>query len=164
VKKAFPILVLLLFVGAAAFAASKSSWMTSFNKPGHLNVYADVGLYSGGFDVSGGAEYIVGDFSLGSAPFEWGVMAQALFGFPGGSGIDWGVGPLASLHWGTNFGGLAKFDFFVSAGVGVYGGPLGFTFATFDGATWQFTNEFGLLLEFGYIGHSMAGIGVIIRL
>lgn len=163
-KKAHSVIVLLLFVGAGLFAAPKSSWMTSYNKPGHLNVYADAGFYSGGFGVSGGAEYIVGDFDIGSAPFEWGVMAQALVGFPSGSGIDWGVGPLASLHWGTNFGGLAKFDFFISAGAGVYGGPFGFSFATFDGATWQFTNEFGLLLEYGYIGHSIVGLGVIVRL
>jgi hypothetical protein len=158
----FAVLVLLLCAGAGGFAAEKSV-MTSFNKPGHLNVYAGAGLYPGGFNVTGGAEYIISDFQLGSAPFAWGLMAQAILGFANSSNLDWGVAPLASLHLGTNFGGLAKFDFFISAGLGIYSGGLGF--ASYDGVTWMFSSNVGLLLEYGFVGWTSTGaIGVILKL
>jgi hypothetical protein len=169
------VLVLLLGTAMGAFAADKDySWMTSYNKPNHLNVYAGAGLYYGGFNVTGGAEYIISDFEIGPVPFEWGIMAQAIVGFSNyayTTGIDWGAAPLASLHWGINLGGGAKFDFFVSAGLGVFGGAywayyntgaVGLGFASYEGAMWMFSNNLGLLLEYGYIGWASTGaIGIV---
>ena len=42
----YAMLILLLCAGAGGFAAEKSV-MTSFSKPGHVNVYACAGLYPG---------------------------------------------------------------------------------------------------------------------
>ncbi|MGA2480220.1 MAG: hypothetical protein ABSG63_15815 [Spirochaetia bacterium] len=172
------VLVLLLSSALGAFAADNSyAWMTSYNKPNHINVYGGVGYYFGGFSVTGGAEYIISDFNIGPVPLEWGIMAQAILGFSNYSyttGLDWGAAPMASLHWGTNFGGGAKFDFFISAGLGLYGGAywafyntgaVGLGFASYDGAMWMFSNNLGLLLEYGYIGWtSTAAIGVVWKL
>jgi hypothetical protein len=172
------VVALILCTAFGAFAADKSyAWMTSYNKPNHINVYGGLGYYWGGFNVTGGAEYIIGDFEIGPVPLEWGIMAQAIVGFASYSyatGIDWGAAPMVSLHWGTDFGAMAKFDFYVSAGLGLYGGTywahdnsgaLGFGFASYDGVMWMFSKDFGLLLEYGYIGWTSTGaIGIIWKL
>jgi hypothetical protein len=171
------VLVLMVAGATSGFAADTSlSWMTSYNKTGHFNVYGGLGYYYGGFNITGGAEYIGGNFDIGVVPLEWGIMAQAILGFSNysyASGVDWGAAPMASLHWGTNFGGLAKFDVFISAGLGIFGGaywqyyhePVGFGFATYEGVSWMFSNDFGLLLESGVIGWVWTGaIGVVWKL
>ena len=172
------VLVLLMCATFGAFAADKMfPWMASYNKAGHINVYGGVGYYWGGFDVAAGAEYIVGEFDIAGVPLEWGIMAQATLGFANysySSGLDWGAAPMASLHWGTNFGNNLKFDFYISAGLGVYGGSywsywnsgaVGFGFASYEGVTWMFSNNLGLLLEYGYIGWTSTGaIGVTWKL
>jgi hypothetical protein len=137
-----------------------------------------VGYYWGGLDVAVGAEYIVGQFDIGGVPLEWGIMAQGILGFATSfgynNGIDWGIAPMGSLHWGTNFGGMSKFDFFVSAGLGIYGGSywtywnsgaLGFGFASYEGVIWMFSNNLGLLAEYGYIGWTSTGaVGIVWKL
>jgi hypothetical protein len=171
------VLVLMLCAAVGAFAAgSQFPWMTSYNKAGQFNVYGGVGLYYGGFNVTGGAEYIIQDFDIGTVPLEWGVMAQAIVGFSNyayATGVDWGAAPMVSLHWGTDFGGMARFDFFISAGVGLFGGaywsyyygPVGVGFASYDGVQWMFSKNLGLLLEYGYIGWASTGaIGVVWKL
>ena len=168
------VLVFMLAATLGGFAADTSvSWMTSYNKTGHVNVYAGAGFYYGGLNITGGAEYIIGNFDIGPVPLEWGIMAQAILGFSNyayASGLDWGAAPMVSLHWGTNFGGLARFDFYISAGLGIFGGaywayyngPVGFGFASYDGVTWMFSKDLGLLLEFGYIGWASTGaVGIV---
>jgi hypothetical protein len=174
------VLALMLVSVVGAFAASKSQfpWMTSYNKPGHINVYAAAGLYFGGFSATGGAELILGQFDIAGIPLEWGIMAQAIIGFDGFyGGIDWGAAPLVALHWGVDWGKPWHFDWYGSVGLGIYGGSyqnafaflgfpaVGFGFASYEAVVWMFSTNIGLMIEYGYIGWtSVGGVGVVLKL
>ncbi len=168
--------VLALLIGSAvgAFAATPAPfpWLASYNKPGQLNLYASAGFYGYGVDVNAGPEIILGQFDIGGIPLEWGAMVRGLVGFSSLLGyanwIDWAVAPVATLHWGVNFGGPWKFDWYVGLGLGIsgstgtyYGSSIGFGFATFDGGSWQFSKNIALIVEYGYTQYmSAGGIGV----
>jgi hypothetical protein len=175
--------VLLAVSTASAFAFEQKSktypWMASFNGTGQLNIYAAVGFYYVGYDVTGGLEFILGNFNISGVPFEWGIEARGLVGFASfsgfGSWIDWGAAPLVTLHWGIDGGGLAKFDFYGGIGLGLYGtggtyytftgyGPfLGFAGA--GGVAWHFANNFALILDSAYVGWTGTyGIGLKVSL
>jgi hypothetical protein len=174
------VLVLMLVGTFGAFAAETKSrtypWMASYNDPGHLNVYGAVGLYYGGLSFTAGAEIIISKFDIAGIPLEFGVMGQGILGFDNyyASGIDWGVAPLASLHWGWDFGKPWRFDWYVALGLGIYGGPyqsaifgnsVGFGFASYEGFIWELSDNLGLMLEYGYIGWtSVYGVGVTLKL
>lgn len=173
--------LLVTAVGAFAFEqdSKKYPWMASFNKTGQLNVYAAAGLYPYGFDITGGAEVIVGNFDISGIPLEWGIMGRGLVGFASYSGygnwIDWGAAPLVTLHWGTNFGKELKFEWYGGIGLGLYGtggtyysfngyGPF-FGFAGDLGIAWHFSNNISLILDSAYVGWTgVFGIGVKINL
>jgi len=98
--------IVLLFVATGAFAFEQKSktypWMASFNQTGQVNIYAAVGLYYYGYDLGGGAELILGNFDVSGIPLEWGLAVKGVDGFAsyfGTSWIDWGLGPLVTLHW-----------------------------------------------------------------
>ncbi len=172
-------LVILLIAAVGAFAketkpSKQFPWMADFNQAGQINLYGSVGWYGLGFDVSAGPEFIIQGFNLGGIPLEWGVAVRGLVGFAsyfGYSGFAWGVAPMASLHWGMDFGGPWKFDWYVGAGLGISGasyeylgfignGPY-FSFASFDGVAWHFTNNLALILDYAYVGiASVYGIGL----
>jgi hypothetical protein len=170
------VLVLMVCAAFGAFAADKQfPWMASYNKPGQFNVYGSVGFYGLGIDLNAGPEIIIGQFEIGPVPLEWGVMVRGMLGFAGWLGytwIDWAVAPAVSLHWGLDFGSPWKFDIFVAAGAGINGsagtyyagygsGAIGFTFATFNGVSWQFSKNFGLIVEYGYTYYlSTFGVGI----
>ena len=175
----FVALALLLFSAVGAFAYEQKSktypWMASFNKTGQLNLYAAVGFYYVGFDVSGGPEVILGNFDISGVPFQWGIMARGLVGFAsfaGVSWIDWGAAPMITLHWGVDFGSPWKFEFYGGLGLGLYGtggtyysaftgyGPF-FGFASADGVAWHFSENVSLIVDYTYTGWvSVYGVGL----
>jgi hypothetical protein len=178
-------LVILLAASVGAFAKeTKPSktfpWMVSYNQPGQLNLYASVGWYGLGIDLSAGPEIILGAFDIAGIPLEWGVTVRGLVGFASffgyASWVDWGVAPMASLHWGVDFGGPLKFDWWAGLGVGISGstgtyysylssGPIGIGFASFNGGAWQFSDNFALIAEYAYTGYvSVAGVGIKMNL
>jgi hypothetical protein len=171
-------LLLISTVGAFAFEQSSKTypWMASFNKTGQLNLYAAVGLYAYGVDLTAGVEVILGNFDLAGIPLEWGIEARGLIGFAGfsgyGSWIDWGAAPMLTLHWGTDFGKGLKFEVYGGLGLGLYGtggsyyssfsgyGPF-FGFAGGGGVAWHFSNNFSLILDSAYVGWTgVLGIGI----
>ncbi len=175
--------VMLVLGAASAFAFEQKSktysWMASYDRTGQLNLYVSAGFYYVGYDIGGGVEYIVGNFSISGVPFEWGLMGRGLIGFgsaAGASWTDWGLAPMATLHWGTDFGSGLKFELYGALGLGVFGttgdyytfltghGPfLGFAGA--GGVAWHFADNFALILDYSYVGlTSMAGIGVKVNL
>jgi len=172
-------LVLLVLSSVSAFAFEEKSraypWMASFDKTGQLNIYAAVGFYYVGYDVTGGLEFILGNFDISGVPFEWGIEGRGLVGFASVSGFgswtDWGAAPLVTLHWSIDGGGLAKFEFYVGLGLGLYGtggtyytftgyGPF-FGFAGNGGVAWHFANNFALILDSAFVGWTgTVGIGL----
>ncbi len=172
-------LALLLISAVGAFAFEQNSktypWMASFNKAGQLNLYAAVGLYALGIDVTGGVEIILGNFDISGIPLEWGLMGRGLVGFGSfagfGSWIDWGAAPMVTLHWGTDFGKGLKFEWYGGVGLGLYGtggtyytfngyGPF-FGFAGGGGIAWHFADNLSLMLDSVYVGWTgVYGIGI----
>ena len=174
-------LLLISAVGGFAFEQKSNTypWMASFNKAGQLNFYAAVGFYYVGYDLSAGAEIILGNFNLSGIPLEWGLEARGVLGFGSfsgyGSWIDWGAAPLVTLHWGTDFGKGLKFELYGGIGLGLYGtsgtyysftgyGPF-IGFAGAGGVAWHFADAFSLILDSSYVGWTgVYGIGVKIDL
>ncbi len=149
--------------------------MASFDKTGQLNLYADVGFYTLGLGLTAGPEFILDDFDFSGVPIEMGFAVRGLLGFAsylGVSGIDWGIAPMLTFHWGFDLGGPAKFDWYIGLGLGIssstvnygfysYGTGIGFGFATFDGVAWHFSNNLALILDAGYTGYvGVYGIGL----
>jgi hypothetical protein len=176
--------VLMLCMTMGAFAAeTKSSqfpWMASYDQPGNFNLYASVGFYGYGIDVNVGPEIIIGKFDIAGIPLSWGVTVRGLVGFASflgyASWIDWGVAPMATLHWGVDLGSIWKFDWYIGLGVGVSGSTgsyysylnssgIGIGFASSDGVVWHFSNNFGLVVDYAYTGYvSAAGVGIQMKL
>jgi len=173
------VMLLLGATGAFAFELKSTtySWMASYDRAGQLNLYVSAGFYYVGYDISGGPE--LGSFSISGVPFEWGLMGRALIGFGsarGTSWTDWGLAPMATLHWGTDFGSGLKFEVYGALGLGVFGttgdyysflsghGPfLGFAGA--GGVAWHFADNFALILDYSYVGlTSTAGVGIKVSL
>ncbi|HVP18332.1 MAG TPA: hypothetical protein VMU36_04995, partial [Spirochaetia bacterium] len=131
-----------------------------------------------GWEVDAGPEIILGSFDISGVPFEWGLMARGLLAFGSASGFaswtDWGVAPMATLHWGTDFGSGLKFEFYGALGLGLYGttgtyysftgGPfIGFAGAL--GAAWHFADNFALILDYAYVGWTgVYGIGLKVNI
>jgi len=184
-RKVVVVFVLALFLCAAvgAFAFEQKSktypWMASFNKTGQVNLYAAIGYYYVGFDVSGGAESILGNFDISGIPLEWGIAARGLIGFGSFAGyaswIDWGAAPMVTLHWGVDFNGPWKFEWYIGLGLGLYGttgtyysfvgsGPF-FGFASSDGVAWHFADNLSLIIDYSYVGWtSVYGIGLKVNI
>jgi hypothetical protein len=168
----FAVAIVLLVAGAAgAFAETKSKtfpWMASYDKAGQLNVYAAAGFYGYGLEVNAGPEFMIQQFDLGGIPLSWGVTVRGVVGLDlfYNLGLSWGVGPMAALHWGVDFGKPWKFDWYVAMGIGVGSGygllPVGF--ATADGIAWHLTDKLAVIADYAYVGISTAGIGVKLTL
>jgi hypothetical protein len=177
------VLALLLCSAVGSFAFEQKStaypWMASFNKTGQLNLYAAIGLYYYGFDLDAGPEFILGNFNISGVPLEWGLMARGLLGFAsfgGTSWVDYGVAPMVTLHWGTDFGGPLKFDWYVGLGLGIsgstvnygyysYGSGIGLGFSSADGVAWQILENLSVILDYAYSGYfSVWGVGVRLNL
>ena len=170
------VLLLVSTVGAFAFEQKSKTypWMASFDKTGQLNLYVAGGFYLYGFALGVGPEVILGNFDISGIPLEWGLTAQGVFGFGSfagfGSWVDWGVAPMITLHWGIDLGGPLKFDWWGGVGLGLYGttgtytfssaGPF-FGFAGTGGVSWQFSQNFALILDSEYVGWTgIYGVGI----
>ena len=165
------VLALLLIGTMAVSAQQKIPFLTSWNKPGHMNLSATVGWYGWGIDAAVGGELIMGEFDVATIPLDWGVMAKALAGMDlfFGGGISWGVAGVATLHWGLTWG----LDIYAGLGVGVcstYGTPFGIGIASADGVSWKLTDSLFLLADWTYInpifsgGVSAFGVGVQLKM
>jgi hypothetical protein len=156
-KKLFMVLVVLVAVGTGAFAQDV---FASYSAPGDINLYASVG-WAWNLEVSAAAEYMVGEFALGPLPVDWGVMVRGAFDV--GSYFGFGIGALATLHTG-----LAAFpvEFYIALGAAYYSWGTGFpvTFASYNGATWWFSKNMGLVVEGGYVGIGFWGVGIEFKL
>ncbi len=177
------VLVLMVFAALGAFAFEQKSktfpWMASFNKNSQINLSAAVGFYGYGIDITAGPEYIITNFDISGIPLEFGVAVRGMAGFAsflGVSWVDWGVAPLATLHWGVDFGAPWKFDWYIGLGLGIagasggyagysFGTGIGFGFASFDGVAWHFSDNLAIISEYGFTGfNSVWGIGVQLSL
>ena len=178
------VVVLLVCVTLGAFAVeTKSSqypWMASYDQPGNLNLYASVGFYGLGIELNAGPEIIIGKFDIAGIPLSWGATVRGLVGFASyfgyASWLDWGVAPMATLHWGVDFGSMLKFDWYIGMGLGISGttgsysgytntSGIGFGFASSDGAVWHFSNNFALIVDYAYTGYiSAGGVGIQMKL
>jgi hypothetical protein len=177
------ILTLILSICCAGLAVADGNsafpWAVSYNKDGQLNLYGAVGLYGfWGVEASAGAEMILGQFDIAGIPLDWGVAARAIVNLPLFTGygfwIDWGAAPMATLHLGTDFGGIWKFEWYIGLGLGLYGStstysgwwspPFGIGFGTVDGVAWRMTDNLSIIVDYAYIGTSSYGIGVELKL
>ena len=167
------VLALILVSTFGAFAAGETKskvypWMASFDKPGQLNLYASAGFYPFGIDINVGPEYVFAAIEPGGVPLEFGATVRGLVGFSNFAGyanwVDWAVAPMATLHWGVDFGSLWKFDWYIGLGVGLSGttgsywpGGTAFGFASADGVAWHFSNNLALVIEYCYTAYMYAG-------
>jgi hypothetical protein len=175
-------MLLIGTVGAFAAGETKSTvypWMASYNKAGQLNLYAAVGFYGFGVDLNVGPEIIISKFDIAGIPLSLGATVRGLIGFGGflgASWLDWGVAPMATLHWGVDFGAPWKFDWYIGAGLSISGttstyytfgtnGAVQFGFASADGVAWHFSNNLALIVDYTYSYYiSTAGIGIKLAL
>jgi hypothetical protein len=153
------LLVVLVLIGVTAGAFADDIF-GSYNKPGNMNLYASVGWYYWP-EVTVAAEFMLGEFDLGTVPLDWGVAVRGGMDFWSG-GIDFGVGALATLHLGL---AVVPIEFYASLGV-CYNNYAAFpvTVASFGGATWWFSKNIGLLVENGYLGWYFWGVGVQVKI
>ena len=151
-KKLLLVMVVLLCVTGAAFAQDV---FASYNEPGDFNIYASVGWwYWPEFSVA--AEWVIGEFELGTLPFDWGVAARG--GFDVGYGwFGYSVGVLATLHLGL---AVAPIEFYGSLGVCFNNHVYPINVASMGGLTWWFSKNMGLLVESGYLGFGYWGVGL----
>jgi hypothetical protein len=77
--------------------------------------------------------------------------------------FGYGIGILPSLHLGL---GVVPVEFYASIGACFYGptGSFPVTFASFGGVTWWFSDSIGLVVENGYLGWYLWGVGVEVKL
>jgi hypothetical protein len=153
------LLVALVLIAVAAGAFAQDVF-TSYNEKGDINIYASVG-YVWYIEASVAAEFIVGQFNLGTVPLDWGIAVRGGMEF-WGAGVDFGVGGLGTLHLGL---GVFPVEFYLSLGV-CYNNwsSLPITVASYGGLTWWFSKNIGLLLEGGYLGWGFDGIGLEVEL
>ena len=187
-KRIAAIVMLVLVVSTASVFAKETKsadipWMASFDHGGDLNLYAAAGLSYWGLNVSGGPEFMISQFDVGPVPLSFGIMVRGLVAFPvfltGYDWMEWGVAPMASLHWAVDFGAPWKFDFYATLGLGIYGftgtyssyfsswgyGAVNFGFASFQGVAWHFSDNFALILDSGYVGWTYSyGLGIKVKL
>jgi hypothetical protein len=156
-KKLLVVLVVLAAVGTGAFA---QDIFASYNKPGNINVYVSGG-YAWYFEVSAAAEVMIGEFALGPASVDWGLMARG--GLEIGAGwVDFGVGALASMHLGL---AVMPIEFYIALGA-CYNNWTTFpvAFASYNGVTYWFSKSLGVVVEGGYIGWYFWGVGLEFKL
>jgi hypothetical protein len=136
------------FLIGGVLTASAQSVFASYNKAGQLNLYASAGY--GGYSTFGAAvspELIMGAFTLGPIPLEWGLMATGVVNFLPGFGI--GAGAMATLHMGV----IWNLDFFIGAGLGATILPgFGIGLTQTAGVSYKLSSNLTVLAQDTYIG------------
>jgi hypothetical protein len=149
------LLVVLVLIGVATGVFAQDVF-ASYNAPGNVNVYASVG-WAWNLEASVAAEYMIGEFALGPLPLDWGLMVRGVFDI--GSYFGFGVGALATLHTGIT---AFPVEFYIALGAAYYnwGTGLPIAFASYNGVTWWFSKNMGIVAEGGYVGWGFWGVGL----
>ena len=154
-------IVLSLLVLSAVSSFAQQNIFESHNKTGHMNVYGAVG-WGGGYTLgaAASAEYVMGQFTLGPIPLDWGVMGSAVLGFLPDIGL--GVDAMATLHLGL----IWNVDFYAGLGLGVGILPFGIEFAQTAGAVYKVSDTLYVQVQDIWTtgGHGVYGVGIVLKM
>ena len=155
-------LVLGMMVFATMTVSAQQNIFVSYNKTGHMNVYATVG-WGGGYWLLGAAvsaEFVIGQFSLGPVPFDWGIMASGVMNFLPGFGI--GADAMATLHLGL----IWNLDFYAGLGLGVGILPFDIGLAQTVGVVYKLSDTLYLQGQeiWNSNGPGVYGVGIVLKL
>ncbi|WP_304223268.1 hypothetical protein [Gracilinema caldarium] len=154
-----------------------------------LSVGIGYGFFWGAIDVSGGVEFILGKFVIADfLPLTYGAAVKASY-YSWNNSIysDWtdtylGGGAFATLHlglkdfdWPSGFSALDNMDTYIGLGAGFFSYTWGYSgsrtsefrigLRTTGGASYFFTPNFALNVEYGYYGYYNTGlIGILFKL
>jgi hypothetical protein len=163
-KVAFVLLLLVALGGA--FADSKGKVIMD---PGTFDVNAGVGYgYGwgyGGLNVGGGAEYLIGQFSIAEAiPLSWGVAGRVGFGL-GIGGSYLAAGALGTLHfswgvidWPAELSWLNSVDSYIGLGLQIMP-QIGLS--SIGGTSWFFADNMAVNVEGGLTSST---VGILLKL
>jgi len=191
-KRLLVALLVITLCVSGVFAKGKS-WTPGSEPlmaPGDLAVSAGLGygFFWGAIDVSGGVEYMLGQFKLGDAiPLTWGVAAKAVY-YKYSYSSTWyysylGAGGFGTLHLSMkdldlpeNMGWAKNIDTYIGIGMGFYSwkehyeswydySDFKIGLRTVGGVNYFFNDHFALNLEGGYYGGWGGGlIGLLFKL
>ena len=180
-KRVVILVAVALMLASVAVAAPKGD--DNF-VPGNISALAGIGsgLFAGGLDLFGGAEYDIGSFKLADLPFTWGGAGRVgYWGYGIGTyNISYlSIGAVGVVHftWSNLFRDIAFFrnlDSYVGLGLGTWisGGTYssstnGFHLglASVEGNNYFITPQLAINFEGGYYGGFGSGrIGVLFKL
>jgi len=193
-KQAFVIaLAALLAFGAVApgAAAPGAATLEPLMASGDLAVTAGIGygFLWGAIDVSGGVEYMLGQFTVaGILPFTYGAAAKASFySWNGGLGTDYvdsylGAGVFGTLHFGLRdldlpdgLSFLANVDTYIGLGAGFFSQTYGYSASKSTafkvgirgtgGVNYFIAPNIAITTEGGYYGGYSSGlVGLLFKL
>jgi len=182
-------LVLALVLCCIGFASAEG--LEPLMVPGDLAVTAGVGygFIWGAIDVSGGVEYMLGQFKIADTiPLTYGAAVKAsYYSWSAGLGTDYhdsylGGGAFATLHLGLkdlnlpdNLGFLENVDTYIGLGVGFYSNTWGYSgstttdfklgLRTTGGAAYFINPKIAIVTEGGYYGYYSSGLlGILFKL
>lgn len=174
----FFVLISFILFSNFLFAQSSEKIFESYYKNGQLSIYASVGWWWG-ITISGTAELILGEWNIADVmPVDYGIAAKGIFetwSYFGYSETYIGIAPMFMMHTGFADIGI---DYFVGLGVGFalynssdnyyyfyYRKPFEIGFAATSGVVYYLSKNFGLILEYAYIGWvSIWGVGIQLKL
>jgi len=175
-------LVLALVLCCIGFASAEG--LEPLMAPGDLAVTAGVGygFIWGAIDVSGGVEYMLGQFKIADTiPLTYGAAAKAsYYGWSeSGSSFSYlGGGAFGTLHLGLkdinlpdNLGFLENVDTYIGLGAGFYSyswsgaGEFKIGLRTTGGAAYFINPKIAIVTEGGYYGYYSSGLlGILFKL
>jgi len=184
-KKAILAVLILALLAGGAFAQKK---LEPLMAPGDFAVNASVGygFFWGAIDVVGGAELVLGQFTIADfLPLTYGAAARASYYSYGSASYRWsyfGAGALGTLHLGLRdldlpdgLEFLENVDSYIGLGLGYYGysdndayadyGSSRIGLVSMGGVSYFLTPNFALNFEGGYYGYGGGGlIGILFKL
>ncbi|MCX8059132.1 MAG: hypothetical protein N3A58_06940 [Spirochaetes bacterium] len=175
----FFILFLLISSSFVALAQTNTEkFFDSYYQNGQMSIYASVGWWWG-LTFSGEIEIILGEWNIADfMPIDFGISGKTIFetwSWFGYSETYIGLAPLFMMHTGIADIGI---DYYIGLGVGfaIYKSsdnyyyfstrkPFEIGIATTSGVIYYLSKNFGLILEYSYIGWvSIWGIGIQLKL
>lgn len=161
-KAGLLVAAIAIVVSAAAYAESPTKGITNevLAEKGNFYVLGGIGYGWRGFEVSGGAEYIVQKFEIPGFPLSLGVMGLA--GLDLGYSIDISAAGMATLHWSMKaykdfpeF--FQKFDWYIGLGLGVGILPFGLGISSGGGVSYSMNKKLAIDLHSFYVNHFVGG-------